>query len=479
MIDINEIQITDYIIGNWVIGVCFLIFGLYLWEKSYKSSSGRLFSVTIFFTSIIILIGSIVTSPISDSLFIFIGKTATTLTLFVIVTLYAGSITLLEQYQKTNASFQRVFLWTVVVPINTLFSLAILFLEYFILSVPSVMTDNPDSSRDIEITSNYIYITIFKCIIATIIMYNFYLSWRKSPKDKFSKKRSLLLLISSFISGTAIYIMAYGNHLIHIKQIEWSASIINFYNLLFLISIAILMYAVVRYEAFSRKGVKRLNDLIATICTSIFWITLYSFCFILILKKFNTIDSTYISATLILVLPIITVHSNKYLKRVIKRLLSRRTDTLNMITLEEVGFVIRNIHVPKRLMKSGLVSLAAVKNLSNEQDIPILEALSMLLQNITKELRPKDRSKKRTIIRLKYEMLRMILNEAAVESSILWNLGYDSGVKIKTEMRPTYPVQDNSEYKATSINSYRRLRKELLEQIKWKLIQCEKKALLK
>ena len=71
----------------------------------------------------------------------------------------------------------------------------------------------------------------------------------------------------------------------------------------------------------------------------------------------------------------------------------------------------------------------------------------------------------------------MIIDDQAVESQILWNLGFENHSKVKTDHLPNYIVSKNSEYKATSIMSYRRLKREVLDEIRWKLIEKEKQSL--
>jgi len=131
------------------------------------------------------------------------------------------------------------------------------------------------------------------------------------------------------------------------------------------------------------------------------------------------------------------------------------------------------------LKNSRLLRLKQVQELAKQKNISKIEALRETISSAIEYFKPKDDNRKRTAARLKYEILEMIAFEGATESQIMWDLGFDVYTrsveeKLGKQREPRFKLKDASEYSATSDRSFKRLKKEAVEMLRWKLESGEK-----
>jgi len=144
------------------------------------------------------------------------------------------------------------------------------------------------------------------------------------------------------------------------------------------------------------------------------------------------------------------------------------------INYKDVYLTLKYYSSPNKLQNSKLLELNKVKKLSIEKGTSRVNILKKLIKSSIEYFKPNDNGKKRTTARLKYEILKMIAYEGATESQMMWDLGFDvytrsAEEKIKSENKPRYELKDAGEYYATSVRSFKRLKKESIKMIRWKL----------
>lgn len=145
----------------------------------------------------------------------------------------------------------------------------------------------------------------------------------------------------------------------------------------------------------------------------------------------------------------------------------------------DVQFALKNLKSPHNLKYSRILRSQLVSKYSRRYNLEPTEALSQLLDKYIYEFKPKEKLIKRTIFQLRYEILRMIAYEGATESQIMWDLKFDVYTrsveqKISEGREPRFKLKDASEYSATSSRSFKRLKKEAIEMLRWKLEEGEK-----
>ena len=146
----------------------------------------------------------------------------------------------------------------------------------------------------------------------------------------------------------------------------------------------------------------------------------------------------------------------------------------NRITHSEITRLLKMYSEPNKLQKSKLSQHPRIQTLSKEYNLPEAQILRALIDEGIEFFKPNDKIKRRTLARIKYEILRMIAYENAKESQIMWDLGFESYVRSKNEKaplekKPRYPFSNSAEYSAISKRSFKRIKKEAIVTLKWKI----------
>jgi hypothetical protein len=140
----------------------------------------------------------------------------------------------------------------------------------------------------------------------------------------------------------------------------------------------------------------------------------------------------------------------------------------------EIFNSLKNYNNPQELEHSSLLNLKVVTNVARKKKIDKVEALKSVIDHLILYLKPKIHQSRRTLQNIKYEIARMITYDGATESQIMWDLGFDIfkrsvSEKLSQERNPRFPVNDVGDYPATSIRSFKRLKKQMLQTLSWKL----------
>ncbi len=167
----------------------------------------------------------------------------------------------------------------------------------------------------------------------------------------------------------------------------------------------------------------------------------------------------------------------------IKKIFRFNKNTNNTFTVYELNDCLKNLTSPHLLQDCSLKNLKQVQNLASEEKISKIDALIKVIHRSVESFKPQKNGDKRTAARLKYEILKMIAYEGATESQIMWDLGFDVYVRTseskfsyKDRRKPRFQVVAGNEYYSTSHRSYKRLKKESLKMLKWRLKEGEKRV---
>jgi hypothetical protein len=130
---------------------------------------------------------------------------------------------------------------------------------------------------------------------------------------------------------------------------------------------------------------------------------------------------------------------------------------------------------PNLLHNNGLLNLDVINKLSKLRNISKVDALREIIKKSILYFRPSQvELEKRTLSKLKYEILSMLAFEEACESQIMWDLGFDIftrsvNEKMSNIKAPRLKCRTAAEYAATSIRSYRRIKKEAVKMLAWRI----------
>ncbi|MBN1618585.1 hypothetical protein JW887_04585 [Candidatus Dojkabacteria bacterium] len=146
---------------------------------------------------------------------------------------------------------------------------------------------------------------------------------------------------------------------------------------------------------------------------------------------------------------------------------------------EEIFKVLKNYNNPIKLAKSNLLELEVVKERARKNATTEVIAFREILDELIEYLKPRKDEGQRTTQRLRYEIVKMIAYKESTESQIMWDLGFDvftrsAREKLTEDFKPRFPYTKLSEYSATSDRSFKRLKKEAIDILCWKLKEiCE------
>jgi len=130
---------------------------------------------------------------------------------------------------------------------------------------------------------------------------------------------------------------------------------------------------------------------------------------------------------------------------------------------------------PNLLNNNGLLNLDVINKLSKARNISKVDALREIIKKSILYFKPtQEELEKRTLSKIRYEILSMLAFEEACESQIMWDLGFDIftrsvNEKMSNIKAPRLKFRTASEYAATSIRSYRRIKKEAVKMLAWRI----------
>ncbi|MDD3648370.1 MAG: hypothetical protein PHS44_07800 [Candidatus Dojkabacteria bacterium] len=192
---------------------------------------------------------------------------------------------------------------------------------------------------------------------------------------------------------------------------------------------------------------------------------------------FKTVEGQVFLLILIFIVLTFVVLNNglgEILKQTILDSIRHRRITVSTITQNDLNILLKIYIDPTAAVESSVFNSSLVTKYARSRNLSNQESLRNIVNRAVQYFRPQDKGNKRTLSRLRYEILRQMVFEGATESQIMWNLGFDVYTrsveeKLESQVEPPYKLRHAGEYSATSVRSFKRLKKESLEMLRWKL----------
>lgn len=321
---------------------------------------------------------------------------------------------------------------------------------------------------------------IYQAIMYILSIYNTYCIHRLADGDTYKKRSRFLIFIAVVSTGIAGMISAIHHYLedTGVMSLEPESLWMLAYQFLFLAAVGAFFVGFVKFSALIQVGRDLIKDFFVYVLTVLTLISLYVVPVYFILTYLDFPNYVPFLFLFLLIMPLITHSGLEKYQYVLQKLFEPRTASLNHITLDNIQYVLKYANSEEALSNSPLMRLTAVKIESKRKKIYKEVALRNVLSDVLELLKPEPEIlEKRSKATVKYEILRMVIQEQAVESQILWDLGFKSKSILDRDALPRYPIMSNSDYTGTSVISYKRLRKQAIAEFTWHLQSLEKKAL--
>jgi hypothetical protein len=343
--------------------------------------------------------------------------------------------------------------------INLLILFLLVFTNTFVNFDYLIYTGQSNLKWDTYYQNSFLIRMTFVMIKLIVPLINFYLLAYKSKEKKIRKFFSTLLIAAFFLVFGSIV-----NQLHHFLRVR-DTSLYNF---------PVNSIAILNPKLMIREIAEIARDFTSYIGYSVLLLVPYLLFTSLTLKTFQSEELFIIQVLGLSGLVILTHSSHEWIVEFFKASMKQKKIIMPSILPSDVNYALKYFSTPNKLQNSRLVKLNKIIKVSKDKKISPVEALQKVITDSIEYLKPKDTSNIRTTTRLKYEILKMIAYEAATESQIMWDLGFDVYTrsveeKLKKEQQPRFPLSKASEYSATSSRSFKRLRKEVIEILKWKL----------
>jgi len=228
-----------------------------------------------------------------------------------------------------------------------------------------------------------------------------------------------------------------------------------------------ISYATTRYDVFIEKPLLYSRDLFPKLLILILISMIYFGCTVLLL---NFLDRLNIILTITTLAIMTHLFWDWGYKAVLESFPNKHSNLC--ITKSEVLLLLNNFSQKYKLEQSKFLNSKQVKMRAYNKKLTRAEALQVIIKNSILRMEAKNSSHIRSKSRLKFEIIKMIAFDDAKESQILWDLGFDSySLNPGLAGKPRFLSRRNSEYKAGSIASFRRLKNEALRDFAWEFEQ--------
>lgn len=369
------------------------------------------------------------------------------------------------------------------IKINIIFTYLIVTLNFILLFLLTFTSTFIDYSSPILINNKYIiwdfnYKNLallrsafiwFKLLFVIFLYLKLILIFKSSKLGSFLKIiliASLLLLIGTIINQIHDFFRT--------RHPSLYAMPIFIPEIFFLFAMILISWVLLNPKMRINEVLEIAKDFISYIGYGLFVAIPYIILIILTSNIFGGKYFTLISSLIILGLAILTHSTHEWIIELIRRSIKNKRIIIPSILHSDINFVIKNYSVPNKLQYGKLIKLEKIEKTAKQNKISKIDALRKLIEESIEYFKPKDKGDKRTPARLKYEILYMIAFEGATESQIMWDLGFDTYTrsveeKLSDQRSPRFELKDASEYSATSIRSFKRLKKEAIEMLRWRL----------
>jgi hypothetical protein len=318
---------------------------------------------------------------------------------------------------------------------------------------------------------------LFMLIKLTFPIVNYYIFLKKSS-EVWIKRISLVLIVSSVL----LFLGVNFSQFLFFFRVRYDIlyTIPEYIQEIFIMfAMLLLSWSVLNPHLLGRDFVDILYNFLKYIGSSSLFLVPYII-FLLVITNLFGIQEVFMPLLVgISGLVIITHQMNEWGIGIMRTFLKYKKFKVPLLLPSDVSFVLQNFTIPCELEHSRLLMLSQVHYLARRKSFSRVEALQEIIIRSIEFFKPQDNRNRRTTSRIKYEILKMLAYDNATESQIMWDLGFDSynrsiAEKISNTKKPRFQLQDPSEYGATSDRSFKRLKKEAVEMLLWKIEQSEK-----
>ena len=395
--------------------------------------------------------------------------------LFIVTLIYR------EHETKQTLLWQRGFLWVGVVPYIFLTAGLLLFTNfYFHEELLVARTYDQFIVYGIPQKDPSIIRVIYQSIMYVLSIYNCYCVHHLTDGDVYKKRSRFLIFIAIVFTSIAGVISSVHHYLEDTGHMSLGHDSIWMiaYRALFLAAVGAFFFGFVKFSALIQVGRDLVKDFFIYLIVVFTLVVLYVLPVYFLLTYLDFPNFVPFLFLFLLLVPLITHSGQEKYLLFLQKLFEPRTVSLDHITLDNIQYVLKNANSEEALSKSALIRLTAVKIESKRQKVQKEIALKKIIHDVLDNLKPEpELLEKRSKATVKYEILRMIIQEQAVESQILWDLGFKSKSILDRDALPRYPILSNSDYTGASVISYKRLRKQAIAEFMWHFESLEKKAL--
>ena len=312
-----------------------LITGLYLGNNNTQSKLSRAVGFALITASVNLLFGAISSAPLNGKTYILFFRISWAPALIGALSIYYASIVLRETLIKKLALQRKtvVFFWA---PLYSIFILITSFTNFFLKSQP-IKSNNFDlRGLHPKVTEQMGMMIATQGILSILTSYNCYKALKEAPKQKYYKRRLLVIFIGSLIFAFSMTILLSLLFLHDLGKLGSKSVIELLYLSLFLIAQFIIVFAIVEYNAFIEEGRKIFKDFILFLLNYSFWAIIYTLGIVFVFKFFDSPDILPIMLGLIPFLSILTVHFNPTVQTSLVDFLEKRKIKIPRIQREKV-----------------------------------------------------------------------------------------------------------------------------------------------
>ena len=339
-----------------------------------------------------------------------------------------------------------------------------------------------DYSRPIYVGKNYlkwdfivtnlyllrIFLIFFKSIFPSI---NFFLAFRNSDKRLSVFNVIMFIASSSLLLGVAFSMIQH--HLASRYFLSFYSINPLIHEFFILAGLLLVVFLLLNPKINLNETFEATKNFFSSIGYSVLLIIPYLLSIALI---FKFIPGNFYFPVIILTLSglvLLTHSTHDWLIEISNGLIRGNGFIVPEISSFDVNNALKYYSTPHKLQGNPLLKFEAIRNLSEKKQINEVEALRLLIRQGIESCRPSGIPTRNTPW-LRYEILKMMAFTGAYESQIMWDLGFDVFVRSREEKivdfkEPRYKITDASQYSATSARSFKRLRKEAIEMLTWKI----------
>lgn len=476
-----QIQFIPFIL----FAAIFIIIAVYLFNFHAKKHLTVVAAFVMLFTGISFLLEGLISHPSTTTTFNAVMRFHL-VHISVMQTLFYLSTLLFREHESPNASTSYKWQW----------KLLYIFVPYLIINAAVILFTNIYFEenlliKDIDPNGNIIYgvphttfaiiRVLYQAFLYVLSSINIIAVSRLKTKDMIKKRARTYTAIAVVITCIAAMIPAIVNYVNSTEiffiegQIWWDIT----YRIMFTIAAILFLLSIIRYSNTIKIGKNLLSEFTTFMLTSFLVLLFYVVPILLVILLVDPVITLPILLSYLVVVVLFSHRIFNLLFANLKKYFEHTVVTTSLITLEAVQYAAKHYNSPKKVAKSQLLQLESVKIRAKQSGIYPEEALRSLLRDTLEVLKPTPEIyKKRSVPTLIYEMLRMIMFDQAVESQLLWDLGFNTTSLIPTNSANLrYPVHKNTDYTSVSKNSYKRLRKKAFEALLWQVMLEEEKAI--